>query len=53
MEYKAEKIVNFELDGFPAPEEFECKVFDSDRVQIFGLGMIILELITSINFLIL
>ncbi|CAD8175258.1 unnamed protein product [Paramecium octaurelia] len=47
MKYKAEKTPNFELDSFPAPEEFEGKVCDTDRVQIFGLGMIILELITK------
>jgi len=37
------------LDGFPAPEEFFGYVCDADRVQIFNLGMIILELITSIK----
>ncbi|CAK80598.1 unnamed protein product (macronuclear) [Paramecium tetraurelia] len=47
MKYKAEKTPNFELDSFPAPEEFEGKVCDTDRVQIFGLGMIMLELITK------
>ncbi|CAD8163452.1 unnamed protein product [Paramecium pentaurelia] len=47
MKYKTERIIDYELDSYPAPEEFEGKVCDTDRVQIFGLGMIILELITK------
>ncbi|CAD8079446.1 unnamed protein product [Paramecium sonneborni] len=47
MKFKAQKIVDFELNSFPAPEEFEGKVCDPDRVQVFGLGIIILELITK------
>ncbi|CAD8056060.1 unnamed protein product [Paramecium primaurelia] len=47
MRFKQQNIVNFQLDGFPAPEEFFGYICDTDRVQVFNLGMIILELITK------
>ncbi|CAD8163557.1 unnamed protein product [Paramecium octaurelia] len=45
QEYRSKNLQNFDLSGFPSPEEFHQKNCDPDRVQIFGLGMLILELI--------
>ncbi|CAD8163895.1 unnamed protein product [Paramecium octaurelia] len=47
LQYKSKNIVSFEMSGFPSPEEFHQINCDIDRVQIFGLGMLLLELITK------
>ncbi|CAK82396.1 unnamed protein product (macronuclear) [Paramecium tetraurelia] len=49
QEYKSKNLRNFDLSGFPSPEEFHQNNCDPDRVQIFGLGMLILELITRMK----
>ncbi|CAD8159395.1 unnamed protein product [Paramecium pentaurelia] len=47
QEYKSKNLKNFDMSGFPSPEELNQSNCDTDRVQIFGLGMLILELITQ------
>ncbi|CAK78056.1 unnamed protein product (macronuclear) [Paramecium tetraurelia] len=47
LQHKSKNLDSFEMSGFPSPEEFHQINCDIDRVQIFGLGMLLLELITK------
>ncbi|CAD8078349.1 unnamed protein product [Paramecium sonneborni] len=47
QEYQSKNSKQFEMSGFPSPEEFQQGHCDPDRVQIFSFGMLILELITK------
>ncbi|CAD8156220.1 unnamed protein product [Paramecium pentaurelia] len=47
LQYKSKNLSSFEMSGFPSPEEFHQSNCDTDRVKIFGLGMLLLELITK------